>query len=87
MDKPTDLSGWPLDIQKDPVNHPAHYELPNGMECIDAIISTQGVQAARDFCVCNAFKYIWRCRRKNAFAQDLEKARWYISKALELGEA
>lgn len=66
----------------DPVNHPAHYET-NGIECFDAIVASQGVEAAKNFCVCNAAKYIWRHRRKNG-VEDIEKAVWYLKKYLEL---
>ena len=47
----------------DPVNHPSHYET-GGIECFDAIVASQGTEAAKDFCLCNAFKYIWRCKHK-----------------------
>ena len=67
----------------DMINHPEHYEL-DGVECIDVIIASQGVQAAKDFCICNAMKYIFRHRRKNG-DEDIRKAQWYISKYLELG--
>lgn len=68
----------------DPVNHPDHYT-QGSIECIDAMIETQGVQAVRDYCICNAFKYIWRHNSKNN-DQDIRKAKWYIDKYLELTE-
>lgn len=68
----------------DPVNHPDHYT-QGSIECIDAMIETQGVQAVRDYCICNAFKYIWRHNAKNN-DQDIRKAKWYIDKYLELTE-
>lgn len=66
----------------DNVNHPTHYET-NGIECIDAMIAAQGVSAVKDFCICNAFKYIWRHKHKNG-AEDIKKAVWYLTKWLEL---
>ena len=69
----------------DPVNHPDHYT-QGSIECIDAMIETQGVQAVRDYCICNAFKYIWRHNSKNN-DQDIRKAKWYIDKYLELSES
>lgn len=69
----------------DPVNHPDHYT-QGAFECIDAMIETQGVQAVRDYCICNAFKYIWRHNSKNN-DQDIRKAKWYIDKYLELSES
>lgn len=68
----------------DAVNHPEHYEL-EGLECIDVIIATQGIQAAQDFCICNALKYIFRHRMKNGL-EDVQKAQWCINKYLELEE-
>ena len=53
------------------------------VECIDAIISSQGAEAAYWFCKCNAIKYLWRSEGKNGL-EDLKKAEWYIRKAVEL---
>lgn len=68
----------------DMVNHPTHYETGK-FECIEVMVETQGVEALQDFCICNAFKYLYRHRRKNG-KEDIEKARWYINKYLELEE-
>ena len=37
----------------DNVNHPAHYET-NGIECIDAMVASQGVDSVMSYCLCNA---------------------------------
>ena len=66
----------------DIINHPPHYET-DGIECIDAMLITQGKEAVQSFCICNAFKYLLRHKRKNG-AEDLKKARWYLDKAIEL---
>lgn len=66
----------------DKVNHPSHYETGK-FECIEVMIETQGVQAVRDFCICNAFKYLYRHRNKNG-REDIEKAVWYLKKWLTL---
>ena len=68
----------------DNVNHPQHYET-GGFECIDVMLETQGVEAVKNFCICNAFKYLYRHKRKNG-AEDIKKARWYIDKFIELLE-
>ena len=68
--------------QTDNVNHPSHYETGK-FECIDVMVETQGVQATKDFCVCNALKYIYRHKRKNGL-EDIQKAIWYLNKAVEL---
>jgi hypothetical protein len=66
----------------DNVNHPSHYETGK-FECIDVMIETQGVEAVKNFCLCNAFKYLYRHNGKNG-VEDIKKARWYINKYLEL---
>lgn len=68
----------------DAVEHPAHYETGK-FECIDVMIETQGVEAVKDFCVCNAFKYLYRHGRKNG-AEDIKKAIWYLNKWVELND-
>lgn len=68
----------------DVVNHPSHYE-SGQFECIDVMLETQGKEAVMDFCLCNAFKYLYRHKRKNGI-EDIKKARWYIDKYIELAE-
>ena len=68
--------------QIDFVNNPPHYNTGQ-FECIDVMVETQGVEATMNFCVCNALKYIYRHKRKNG-REDIQKARWYLDKALEL---
>lgn len=68
----------------DNVEHPAHYT-GGSIECIDAMIETQGVEAVKDFCICNAFKYLWRHDKKNG-VEDVKKAAWYLNKFVELEE-
>ena len=69
----------------DNVNHPAHYELPGGLECFDMIVATQGIEAAQHFAIGNAIKYLFRQKRKNGL-EDVRKARWYLDKYIELSE-
>lgn len=76
----------PASTITDNVNHPQHYELPGGLECFDVIVATQGVEAAKHFCLCNAMKYLFRSQRKNG-AEDIEKARWYLNKHHDLTES
>lgn len=75
-----------LHIQQPPdnVNHPGHYE-SGKFECIEVMEETQGTEAVLDFCICNAFKYLYRHRRKNGL-EDVKKARWYLDKFIELEE-
>ena len=69
----------------DNINHPEHYET-NGIECFDAILASQGEDSAKEFCICNAFKYIWRNKHKNSSTEDIKKAIWYLNKFVELSE-
>ncbi len=58
------------------INHPKHYQ-GNGLEAID-VIEAFGL----DFNLGNAIKYILRAGKKDDKKQDLEKADWYIRRAL-----
>ena len=71
-----------MEKEHDNVNHPSHYETGK-FECIDVMIETQGIEATKNFCVCNAFKYISRHNMKNG-EEDLRKAKWYLDKYMEL---
>lgn len=64
--------------QHDPVNNPAHYT-QGGIEVIDAIEAW-----SLGFSLGNAVKYIARAGKKdpNKIREDLEKARWYLDRAL-----
>lgn len=62
--------------QADPVNHPAHYKV-GGMETID-FIEAKGLT----YHLGNAVKYISRADHKGNRKQDLEKAKWYLERAI-----
>lgn len=70
--------------EDDNVNHPSHYETGK-YQCIDVMKETQGTEAVKDFCICNAFKYIYRHSHKNGL-EDVKKAVWYLNKYIELSE-
>lgn len=67
---------------KERVNHPDHYKTGK-FECIDIMVETQGIDATQNFCICNAFKYLYRHKKKNG-TEDISKAIWYLNKYLEL---
>lgn len=69
------------EVKPDPVERPEHYT-SGGIECIDAMTAAFGDEAVKDFCLCNAFKYLWRHRQKNG-VEDLKKARWYLNRLIE----
>lgn len=62
----------------DPVNHPSHYKMANGIEVIQ-------LTEQLNFCRGNAVKYICRAGKKNRDSEieDLLKARWYINREIE----
>lgn len=62
-------------------DHPDHYN--HGTECIELMLETQGIDAVLNFCTCNAFKYLYRHQFKGG-DNDIQKAKWYIEKYLEL---
>jgi hypothetical protein len=64
----------------DPVNHPDHYTAGN-IECIDAIQAALTPEQFIGYCRGNAIKYIWRAERKGGI-QDLQKAIWYLNRAI-----
>lgn len=66
----------------DNVNHPQHYT-SGKYECIEVMEDIFGKETVMDFCVCNAFKYIFRHRKKNGI-EDIEKAMWYLEKYIKL---
>ena len=67
----------------DPVQRPSHYAVQGEIECIDfieiCIKKYSGIVAGSLF---NTLKYTWRTHNKNG-KQDLEKALYYASKAVE----
>lgn len=66
------------------VLQPSHYT-QGTIECWDAMGAAFGKEAVQWFCLCNAFKYVWRCRQKNG-DEDIHKAIIYLEKYLELEE-
>ena len=68
----------------DNVNHPIPYAESCSLECIQLMQFVFGDDAVINFCLCNAFKYIWRYKNKNG-QEDLKKCDWYLNKAEELG--
>jgi hypothetical protein len=66
-----------VEPQPDPVNHPAHYKV-GGIETIDFIEAKQ-----LGYHLGNAVKYITRADHKGNRLQDLQKAKWYIDRAIE----
>jgi hypothetical protein len=67
---------WEGGQVSDLVNHPPHYTR-GGIETID-VIEAWGL----GFHLGNALKYIARAGHKGDALEDLQKARWYIDRAI-----
>mgnify|MGYP002039050122 CR=1 FL=1 len=64
--------------EDDPVNHPSHYLAYKGLEVIQL---TEQMNFNRG----NAVKYICRAglKNKDTEIEDLQKARWYITREID----
>lgn len=69
-------------MEKDNIN-PNHYKGKADIQIIDLIVEV--VDNPVSYCFGNVVKYIMRYDNKNG-REDLEKALWYINKAIELWE-
>lgn len=78
------LSSEQKKAEYDSVTNPQHY-CTGKYECIDVMLETQGKEAVKNFCLCNALKYIFRHNNKNGL-EDCRKAVWYLNKYIELSE-
>lgn len=67
------------------VTNPSYYR--GSIECIDIMKEQFGIEIVKSFCLCNAFKYLYRCMQKHETPDDdIGKAQWYLSKWLELSK-
>lgn len=68
--------------ENDKVNHPSHYQTAGGIEVIEYIASLLG-DNVKYYYLGNVIKYISRFDKKNG-VEDLEKARFYLNKMIEM---
>lgn len=71
---------------EDMVNHPPHYTHSGGIECIEAIRASLGLEGFIAYCRGNVQKYLWRSEFKEGGTkrlQDMKKAAWYLNRAIE----
>lgn len=71
--------------QFDNVETPFHYA-STPIECIDAMEAAFGREFIKNFCIGNAFKYLWRHDKKGNSREDIQKCKKYLDmylKALE----
>lgn len=66
------------------INHPDRYA-GGKYECIEVMIDVFGVEFVKNFCVLNAFKYLWRHKQKGG-TEDIKKAVWYLNEYIKLDE-
>ena len=72
------------EVAVDMVNHPEHYTT-GGIETIDFILAkTYPINGDEGYLVGNIIKYLTRYPHKGNPRQDLEKARFYLNKLLEI---
>lgn len=71
--------------EEDVVNHPKHYKLASGVEAIDLMEMTSTAPEFVGHLRNTALKYIIRAGYKDPskYVQDLDKAKWYITKLQE----
>lgn len=83
---------WAIDVspssalQEDSVNHPTHYVIDGGIECIEAIEAALTNEEFRGYCKGNCIKYIWREKNKGN-TESLKKAQWYLNRLIKLDES
>ena len=70
---------------EDLVNHPKHYQLASGLEAIELMELTSTAPEFVGHLRNTALKYIIRAGHKDPskYVQDLDKAKWYITKLQE----
>ncbi len=72
-----------MENEYDIISKPKHYNRKNGIECIEEMIEVFGIEAVKNFCLCNIWKYRYRAADKNG-EEDLNKSDWYMQKYIEL---
>ncbi|MBQ9183648.1 MAG: DUF3310 domain-containing protein [Neisseriaceae bacterium] len=68
-------------MNHDNVQNPQHYTEQGAFECIEIMQLFFSPNEVSVFCLCNAFKYLWRAKYKNNTQEDLQKANWYLKKS------
>ena len=78
------MNGQTITLDYDPVDKPAHYNLDDGVECIDYIKQVLGKEGFVAYRRGNVMKYNHRAMYKNATpVEDLKKAQQYLTWANE----
>lgn len=72
-------------VKMETVDHPSHYK-DDKYECIEVMKDIYGPTMTQDFCLLNAFKYLWRAYEKDYTIENIKKARWYLDYWIKLDE-
>ena len=72
------------DEKKEMVNHPSHYGGDTTYECIKVLKAWMSKEEYQGFLRGNAIKYLCRTGKKDAEIQELNKAKWYLEKLIEV---
>jgi hypothetical protein len=81
IDDQSEPGSWKraLEMKADMVNHPDHYKV-GGIEAIDYIQAKLSPEEFAGYCRGNALKYLSRAGHKDATAQEVGKAIWYLNR-------
>ena len=72
------------DVLKEWVKHPSHYGGDTTYECIKVLKAWMSKEEYQGFLRGNAIKYLCRTGKKDAEVQELNKAKWYLEKLIEV---
>lgn len=77
-----------MELEKDMIYHPAHYNIDKRKECWDEFLDEFGISNTIMWCLMTAKKYLYRMglKRDNPYEQDLDKARNYYNHAMFLAD-
>ena len=81
IDDQSEPGAWKaaLALKADMVNNPPHYQT-GGIEAIDYIQAKLTPEEFAGYCRGNALKYLSRAGHKDATAQEVGKAIWYLER-------
>lgn len=76
----------PSKIIPDDIKKPTHYIFSKPANDVLDVLAECGFNMP-DHYIASAIAYLCRCKKKNQYRKDLEKAAFYINKAIELHDA
>lgn len=70
--------------QNEKVNHPKHYGGDTTYECIKVLKAWLPEEQYKGFLRGNCLKYLCRVGQKDNEVQELEKAKWYLERLIDI---